>query len=256
VEGRLLDAPSVNQAILARRDALAVTDKPGEAFGDMIRAGSRVVSAKTREGRVLPGPRCAWLIPPSGDLKGVVVSPELAKGASVEEVAAKYREIRKLLQLYAALGSGGLTGAMSPSASLFAALCMFYDEVVKMYCYSAVTMGLLAESLEADDPGAFDPEAARKKAAELCDVKGDPGDLAQRLGGALGYGFARGWAESLAGAGIGWGLGRYAGLNAKNLGEFGKRILDGALSTGVGLGNPTPASTPDFILTTTNAIAP
>ena len=196
VEGRLLQAGSVNTHLLAQADYLHVVRTPadlparrtpGRGILDKVFAEGGFVIRSTK----VPG--CVWAISPSGRLQAVLHRQRQAKGASVEETAAGYKRIRNVLRILAALASGAFSAMENPNGALLAALCNFYDEEMKLWCFSSVMLGLVSEGIE---QGKFDPEQAKARAKKLCELEGDPDDFRINLGAAFVAGWAGGMAEN------------------------------------------------------------
>ncbi len=179
VEASLLETESVNARLLAATDLEA-----------NARDGGVVVSS-----RALPG--LAWVVAPAGDVRVLL---DDAKGASADEAARKFKEIRSLLKLMGSLGKKGLKKGGVPYGSLFVALCTYFDRLMQYWCYSSVMLGLVSEGIEA---GKFDAGAAEKEAAKLCELEDGPRGMGKKLADALGGGLAKGTYDDAKGAATG-----------------------------------------------------
>jgi hypothetical protein len=179
LEAAILHAPSANRPLLDA-PALTTTRTP-DGLDDFFTPGRDIALLH-------PGVPAAWVFPPSGDARTVLGAR--AKGASVEETAAEFKRIRLILQMLGALANGALSETGSPNGALFAALCSFWDEQMKLWCYSSVMLGLVSEGIE---EGKFDAQAASARAKELCEIEGDLNNWGRNAMDALGTGFAKGW---------------------------------------------------------------
>ncbi|MEK7469706.1 MAG: vWA domain-containing protein [Planctomycetota bacterium] len=190
VEAAILGGKSANVEMLQAPSLSTALSSEGvpPGFEDWFAAGWCVAITP-------PGPPgTAWLYPRSGELR-TILRPARAKGASVEKIAADFKRIRSVLKLYGALGSGVLSGIASPNSALFSALCNFFDEQMKLWCYSSVMLGLVAEGIEAGD---FDAEKSSAYARKLCEIKGDMNDYWKNVVGAWGAGWVGGkWEDKM-----------------------------------------------------------
>lgn len=245
-EGAVYGGDSVNVRLLSGGKLLAVYRSGGELPDGLPPSLARQLD---KDKRLLvtaaEKPREGWRIDlDTGGIYGYLAEGhEIAKGASVEEVAAEYRKIRSILQLYSYLGGGGLSAAFSPAGGVFSALCSFFDQVVRLYCYSAIMMNQVSDAIESGGED-FDPEKAKKVASTLCETSGDPEDFARDLMRESAYGFVRGTAENVVAGMVGGKIGDAAGANPGGL-------VDGAIagitSTAVAAADPTPGSFADMM---------
>lgn len=167
---------------------------------------------------------------------------EIAKGASAEAVAAKYNELRSLLQIYAVGGGGAISAAGLPTGAVFSALCAFFDQVVGLYCYSAVMMNQVAEGIES---GEFNAAEAVETASRLCKVSGDPEGFARELVRKTAWGFVKGTAKGTVAGLVGGKISQAAGIGAASTSAAAVR---GATATTVGAaGNAVSNATPDSV---------
>jgi len=238
-EGLVYGDRSLNRQLLASADALATYRSEETLIPELPPSLSRLLE-KPNQILIVPedNPTVGWRIDQTtGAVYGYLADGhELAKGASVEEVAAEYRKIRTMLQLYSMLGGGGLSAVYSPAGGVFSALCAFFDQVVRLYCYSALMMNQVATAIESGED--FDVEKAEKTARDLCETSGDPDEFARDLMRETAYGFVRGTAENVVGSKIGTKLGEALGLRARTLADG---ALSGLTSSGTSAVNPLPA---------------
>jgi hypothetical protein len=239
VEGRLLGTDSVNQRLLARADSLELAARGPKDWPTTAEPGHDIIRKVLAEGgflvRAPQADDCAWAIAPSGQLRAVLCGTHQAKGAAVEEVAERYKRIRNVLQLLAALAGGVLSASGSQNGALLAGLCNFWDEEMKLWCFSSVMLGLVQEGFE---QGRFDAEKAKARAKELCELEGDLDRFWQNLLVAFATGWSGGKAES-------W-LGNFANPSSVP-GKF-------AFSAAVGYFDPVPRGGADFMIHVRNQI--
>jgi len=238
VEGRLLGTDSVNQRLLARVGTLEVVRRPADWPAKAEPGQDIIRKVLAEDGFLVRSPQaagCAWAISPSGQLRAVLYGTHQAKGASVEEVAEEYKRIRKTLQVLGALAGGVVSASGSQNGALLAALCNFWDEEMKLWCFSSVMLGLMQEGIE---QGRFDAEKAKARAKELCELEGNLDQFWQNLFIAFATGWAGGKAEN-------W-LGNFADPTSA-LGKFG-------FSAGAGYFNPIPRGGADFMIHVRNQI--
>ena len=245
-EGAAYNTDSVNVRLLSETKPLAV-HKSEEEVDDKLPASLQRQLEKDNRVLITQGesPNAGWSIDLNqGAVYGYMAEGyEIAKGASLEEVAAEYRKIRSMLQLYSYLGGAGLSGTFNPAGGVFSALCSFFDQVVRMYCYSALMMNQVATAIETGGED-FDPEQAKKTAEKLCETSGDPEEFARNLMRETAYGFVRGTAENVVAGGVANAVGERAGVNS---GSMADAALGAVTSAGVSVVDPTPGSFGDLM---------
>jgi len=163
---------------------------------------------------------------------------EVAKGASLEETAAEFREIRSMLQLYSCFGGGALSGAMLPSGAVFSALCSYFDQVVRMYCYSTLMMQQVNDAIDSGGEK-FDPKKAKATAEKLCETSGDADDFARNLMKESIYGFARGTVANVVSGDAASRYGKSVGVKPGSAADV---AISSGTSTGVSAADPTPGT--------------
>jgi len=239
-EGVVYGDRSLNARLLEASDSLATYRSEETLLPDLPPSLSRLLE-KPDQLLIVPesNPVAGWQIDlKTGAVYGYLADGhELAKGASVEEVAAEYRKIRTMLQFYSMLGGGGLSAVYSPAGGVFSALCAFFDQVVRLYCYSALMMNQVSSAIESGED--FDVEKAEKTARELCETSGDPDEFARDLMRETAYGFVRGTAENALGTRIGNELGEALGIEARTLADG---ALSGLVSGGASAADPLPTA--------------
>ncbi|MDF1824125.1 MAG: VWA domain-containing protein [Verrucomicrobiales bacterium] len=185
-------------------------------------------------------PTVGWKMDQStGGIYGYIAhGHEVAKGASLETTAAEFREIRSMLQIYSTFGGGALSGAMLPSGAVFSALCSYFDQVVRMYCYSTLMMQQVNVAIDGGG-GNFDPRKAKATAEKLCETSGDADDFARNLMRESVYGFVRGTAENVVGGEID---SRYSKRLDVKPGSAADVAVSAGSSVAVSTADPTPGS--------------
>lgn len=163
---------------------------------------------------------------------------EIAKGASLEETAAEFREIRSLLQLYSTLGGSAVSAAGLPSGAVLSAICAYFDQVVRMYCYSTLMMQQVGDAIE-NGGETFDPAKAKSTAEQLCETSGDADTFARSLLRETAYGFARGTAENVV---AGEFASRFTDRYGIKTGSAADSVVSAATSAGAGFTDPTPGT--------------
>lgn len=106
-----------------------------------------------------------WLVDAEGHVSARLFLPA-AKGASVDQVAAKFDRIRTALGLSGAVSSG-LLSPHGVSGAKVGALFAILDFDVRLFCASSVMMGFVAEAIERGDPGDEDWQAYAERECEI-----------------------------------------------------------------------------------------
>ncbi len=120
----------------------------------------------------------------------------MAKGASIESLAAQFDKIDKMYELYTKM-AGKAPGAYASTGVLLGAIAAMKREENKLWCYSTLMLGYVNQAIDADDALLNkSPGKARASAAKLCKIKGSPDDFAKTVGIAV--------AKSLADAAKSW----------------------------------------------------
>jgi hypothetical protein len=220
-EAKVLGASSANEALIAAAKELKAFDRNrllpkniSPFYSSMCSTWTVMINPKE--------PSKAWISNPwSGWTAAYVMH---SKGASIEELAAKFKDIRSLIQAYGLLGGGGLSGVGSPAGSILSALCAFFDEVVKLYCYSTLMLNQVNEGIEKGD---FDVVKAKEKAARLCEF--DAKNFAKNIIKNTGKAFVTGTVENLAGGAAADAIN--SSKAGKGLGSTVSGLIDAGSST-------------------------
>ena len=180
LESQILSCTSVNNALLKNPEALVVetTKVPGDT---VIRSTA--------------APNNAWVLASSSELYPMLTGNPMAKGASADHFIEEFKKIHDLLGYMGAAGSGVLSMTGLPG-STWTCLCSFFDEELKLWCYSSVMLGYVGEGIES---GNFDVTYSETKAAEGCKLNGRPDHFGTNLTNALVAGFVAGVGEDTAG---------------------------------------------------------
>lgn len=228
LESEMLGGTSVNHAMLQHPDALVVGagQEPG---GSVIRSTA--------------APNDAWVLAGSSELYPMLIGDPEAKGASVDQIVKEFKRLHSLLSYMGAAGSGVLSMAGLPG-SAWTGLCTFFDEELKLWCYSSVMLGYVGEGIEA---GSFDAASSEKSAQECCGLNGKPDHFGMNLTNALVAGFVAGVGEDA-----------FGGLISDPLADiFGTHPIVSGISGGlVSLNDPFPGLGTDFLNDLTSAVSP
>ena len=172
----------------------------------------------------------------------LIEDPE-AKGASVDQIVKEFDRLHSLLSYMGAAGSGVFSMAGLPG-SAWTGLCTFFDEELKLWCFSSVMLGYVGEGIEA---GSFDTASSEKSAQKCCGLSGRPDHFGMNLTNALVAGFVAGVGEDA----FGW-------LISDPLAQiFGTDPIVSGISGGlVSLKDPFPGLGTTFLNDLTNAVSP
>jgi len=227
-EARLLKTQSVNQHLLAAQDTLRVVAgaegvaQPGRLDGEAIQKA--VLSAGGVLVASAAAPSSVWAMRPTGDLLGVFVdvpSGAAAKGAGTMARSDAAGEV------FAALADGAMSSLGCPAGMLVTPLHRYFQELAKAYLKAASVLEGLAKTIETGDD-------SHMKDAEQDYFE----NLDRHLANAMGRGFVEGWADSVAGEGIGHVLGsggRY---------PMTDRAIDGLVAADLSMPIEVPGFTP------------
>ncbi|MEM7213906.1 MAG: vWA domain-containing protein [Pseudomonadota bacterium] len=198
-EARLLEgAESVNATLSAIRDSLTNIDLSSDEYEWLnaelpgILSGAnpiQVFGAKdssaaswildTDNGNVLPFNRSHGFI---------------SKGVNVAEVAAEFDRIDELYASIGFWGGAAVSGAGLPYTQPFAGLVGFLRTQNKMWCYSTVMMGYVANAIESEDALLNQSvPAAQASAAKLCKMKFNPENFDKAIIGAIAEDWIKAW---------------------------------------------------------------
>ncbi len=120
----------------------------------------------------------------------------LAKGASLESLAADFDKIDRMYKLYSKVGSK-TPGLNSSMGILLKAIADFKREENKIWCYSTLMMGQVADAIGDEDALLNQsPNQAKEKAAQLCKLDYDPDEFAQQAGKAAAKSVAKSWTDT------------------------------------------------------------
>jgi hypothetical protein len=123
-----------------------------------------------------------WHDPETGSLFGYLQTDGLeAKGSRDVAIAQQFKDINTAIDwyLYAVQPA---TGAM-PASAVFSGFVGFKKEELKLWCFSTIMLNYVSESI-AGEPDAIlnqSAAAAEARAAQLCEIQGDPRDVGERL---------------------------------------------------------------------------
>jgi hypothetical protein len=148
-----------------------------------------------------------WHDRETGSLFGYLDTDGLiAKGSRDVEVAQQFKDINTAIDwyLYAVQPA---TGAM-PGSAVFAGFVGFKKEELKLWCFSTIMLNYVGESIAGEPEAILDQSvaAAEARAAELCEIQGDPRDIGEQLFRAAATEMGKAIYESIAGelpAGVG-----------------------------------------------------
>ncbi len=156
----------------------------------------------------LPAPAIAQVLENAGENERIIHSPQvpdwlwqmdmeweytfralywdgamIAKGASLAQTAHQFDMIDKMYAVYdAALGN--YAGMNPVSSAMLSAIASFKRQENKLWCYSALMLGLVGEAVEEEDALLNrSAQAASARAARLCRIQGgqgNAGDMLQR----------------------------------------------------------------------------
>lgn len=234
LEATLLETKSVNQILLERQDALhvAVGTVNGTSTVDRLSAGGGLIIRSSVHKEV------SWVLASSGELYPMLLGESEAKGASAVEIGAEFDRLHSLLQMMGAAGSGTLSMLGMPG-SVWTALCTFFDEELKLWCYSSVMLGYVSEAMET---GKFDVETSEASAVDCCKLTHRPDDFGKHLVNALAVGYASGLGEDF----LGWQI------NEMNV----PPIIASLVSSFFSATDPFPLWRNDFLNEVTTTVSP
>jgi hypothetical protein len=173
---------------------------------------------------IADAPGSVWALKPSGDLLGVFIDTHSGVSANGAGSIARSQAAG---DAFAALGDGAMAALGCPAGMLVAPLQAYFQELAKAYVKAASVLDGLAKTIETGDDS---------------HMKGDQDDyfknLGRHLANALGRGFVKGWAENVAGAGIGHALG------SGGRSPMADRVIDGLVCTDLSLPPEIPVFTP------------
>ncbi|CAN0403867.1 unnamed protein product, partial [Ectocarpus sp. 12 AP-2014] len=123
-----------------------------------------------------------WHDPETGSLIGYLATDGLeAKGSRDVAIAQQFKDINTAIDwyLYAVQPA---TGAM-PASAVFSGFVGFKKEELKLWCFSTVMLNYVNESIAGEPDAILDQSvaAAEARAAQLCEIQGDPRDIGERL---------------------------------------------------------------------------
>lgn len=141
-----------------------------------------------------------WHDPETGSLFGYLDTNGLAaKGSRDVAIAQQFKDINTAIDwyLYAVQPA---TGAM-PASAVFSGFVGFKKEELKLWCFSTVMLNYVGESIAGEPDAILDQSvaAAEARAAELCEIQGDPRDVGERLFRAAATEMGKAIYESIAG---------------------------------------------------------
>jgi hypothetical protein len=200
------------------RMGLALNDAEARLLGDGLNLtsafaqdanGTEQDGAELRLASASHDDRYWWHDPETGSLFGYLDTNGLsAKGSRDVEIAQQFKDINTAIDwyLYAVQPA---TGAM-PASAVFSGFVGFKKEELKLWCFSTVMLNYVNESIAGEPDAILDQSvaAAEARAAELCEIQGDPRDVGERLFRAAATEMGKAIYESIAGelpAGLGGG---------------------------------------------------
>lgn len=198
------------------RMGLALNDAEARLLGDglnLTAAFAQDADGTQQDGAELrlasaAGDGHAWRHDPqTGSLFGYLHMVGLtAKGSRDVEIAQQFKDINTAIDwyLYAVQPA---TGAM-PASAVFSGFVGFKKEELKLWCFSTIMLNYVGESIAGEPDAILDQSvaAAEARAAELCEIQGDPRDIGQQMFRAAATEMGKAIYESIAGelpAGLG-----------------------------------------------------
>jgi len=184
-EGMVLGGNNGVEALLANPQSITLT-RGQEPLPDWLSPALRQEMALYTLRNVAflasaDAPQWVWQV--SGGLRSIYIfrafygeGLTIAKGATAEEIASVFDKIDKMYQIYdSVLGNYG--GLNPIQGGLLSAAASMKREENKLWCYSSVMMGYVADSIDSQESALdIDPVGAKANAARLCKIDGDPGD--------------------------------------------------------------------------------
>ncbi len=203
-EGMMIGGENAIDALLPLKDSLQLTG-PSQASPDYWTGAMEAV--KERYGgehrywfTSADKPQWMWMADndPAHYFAGLYLDGGvLAKGASIEGLAAEFDKIDKMYELYTKM-AGKAPGLYASSGVFMGAIAAFKREENKLWCYSTLMLGYVNEAIGADEALLnTSPKKAQAKAAKLCKMNYNPDDFAREAGKAVAkslYDAAKSWA--------------------------------------------------------------
>jgi hypothetical protein len=203
MDGGLLDGagPRAGLAVAAAEAALtggaSVNDRIRRAddrtvlrSSDTLPGWSGVLDMDGGEAIASPAAGAAWVLREAGGLEARLFRP-VAKGASDVMIAGEFAAIRSRLEMVS-ITSGAAGSVAGVSGVLNGGVVGLLDQNLRLWCYSSVMMGYVADQISnLPTPGGGDPAAWRARALELCELANADG-LAEAYLKSVGIGMAGG----------------------------------------------------------------
>lgn len=123
-----------------------------------------------------------WHDRSTGSLFGYLQTGVLAaKGSRDVALAAYFNNISSAIDQYMSVAQPGV--GVLPTKAVLSGFIGFKKEELKLWCYSTIMLNYVGESI-ADEEGAILDQsvaAAEARAAQLCEIEGDPRDVGERM---------------------------------------------------------------------------
>lgn len=120
--------------------------------------------------------------PSTGSLFGYLQTGVLsAKGSRDVALAAYFKNISSAIDQYMSVAQPGV-GAL-PTKAVLSGFIGFKKEELKLWCYSTIMLNYVGESIAGEEGAILDQSvaAAEARAAQLCEIEGDPRDVGERM---------------------------------------------------------------------------
>lgn len=120
--------------------------------------------------------------PSTGSLFGYVQTGVLAaKGSRDVALAAYFKNISSAIDLYMSVAQPGVSAL--PTSTVLSGFIGFKKEELKLWCYSTIMLNYVSESIAGEEGAILDQSvaAAEARAAQLCEIQGDPRDVGERM---------------------------------------------------------------------------
>jgi Mg-chelatase subunit ChlD len=104
-----------------------------------------------------------------------------AKGSRDTAIAAYFKSISSAIDGYMAVAQPAVNAM--PTSSVLAGFIGFKKEEMKLWCYATIMLNYVNESIAGEEDAILDRSvpAAEARAAQLCEIEGDPSDVGERM---------------------------------------------------------------------------